>query len=160
MVNETGTGGGQQELQAPQPPSQSLRLLSAPSWSPEHQASVSSKSVARAPDIFQLQVGPHSPRHLSALSRSPEYQASCSSKLVPTAPGIFQLRVGPQTPRHLSAPSWSPEHQASCSSESVPRASGILQLRVSPHVSFSDPRGTDPAWKELLHAHTQREGGP
>ena len=91
MVNEMGTGGGQQELQAQQPPSQSLRRLSAPSWSPEHQASVSSKSVARAPDIFQLQVGPHSSRHLSALSRSPEHQASCSSESVPTAPGIFQL---------------------------------------------------------------------
>ena len=140
MVNEMGTGGGQQELQAPQPPSQSLRRLSAPSWSPEHQASVSynwslqpqasfsSQSVARAPDIFQLQVGPYSPRHLSALSRSPEHQASFNSKLVPRASGILQLPVGRQSPRHLSAPSWSPEHQASCSSQSVARAQDIFQL--------------------------------
>ena len=144
MVNETGTGGGQQELQAPQPPSQSLRRLSAPSWSPEHQASVSSnwslqpqasfssQSVARAPDIFQLQVGPYSPRHLSALSRSPEHQASCCSESVPRAPGIFQLQVGPQSIRHLAAPSRSPEHQASFNSESNPTSPSLTPVGQTP----------------------------
>ena len=126
----------------------------------EPQASFSSELVPRASGICQLQVGRQSPRHLPAPSWSPQLQASFSSESVPRASGILQLRVGPHSSRHLSALSRSPEHQASCSSESVPRASGILQLRVSPHVSFSDPRGTDPAWKELLHAHTQREGGP